>query len=462
MRAGIYVRISQDRTGESGGVKRQEEDCRVLAQQLGWDVADVYQDNDVSASRRNIRRPAYERLWADVDSGRIEAVLAYHPKRLYRRLDTLEDLIDRVEAHGLTPIRTVAGGEIDLGTATGRAMARITAALAQLEVEESSERVRREKASAAAKGRPAGSRRPFGYDRSGNEINEEEASAYREAVAMVLNGASLKSIVRHWNGQGLKGSSGGDWTINSVRRVLMSPRYAGRRVHQGKDVARAAWPAIITKRDHERVMDLLSDPSRRKGQPGARYLLTGLLECGICAGRMSGRPNNGQPGYVCRRTDKVHLGVKASGIEEYVVRRASDLVLESPMSVADPATMAAPLLREREEIEARLEMLGASFAKGEISESAFRGADRELVHRLAQLDVELAETASAIPTRTFLRDLADPVDDEAFYRDPETRAWLETLFAKIVVLPASRPGRNSFDESRVELHLRRGVRDHRD
>ncbi|MBA3489531.1 MAG: recombinase family protein, partial [Longispora sp.] len=48
-RAGIYVRISQDREGAGLGVARQETDCRALCERLGWTVVDVYADNDTSA-----------------------------------------------------------------------------------------------------------------------------------------------------------------------------------------------------------------------------------------------------------------------------------------------------------------------------------------------------------------------------------------------------------------------------
>ena len=47
--AGIYARISSDRTGAGLGVDRQVADCRELALRLGWEVHDVYADNNVSA-----------------------------------------------------------------------------------------------------------------------------------------------------------------------------------------------------------------------------------------------------------------------------------------------------------------------------------------------------------------------------------------------------------------------------
>ena len=49
IRAAIYARISRDVTGEGLGVERQLADCRALASERGWAVAEEYVDNDISA-----------------------------------------------------------------------------------------------------------------------------------------------------------------------------------------------------------------------------------------------------------------------------------------------------------------------------------------------------------------------------------------------------------------------------
>ncbi len=107
-RAAIYARISQDQKHDELGIGRQESGCRRLARTLGWDVVDVYADNDISAYSGK-RRPEYERLLADIAAGRVDAVLCSHPDRLYRRLLELGRLIDAVEHHH-TAIRTVSAG----------------------------------------------------------------------------------------------------------------------------------------------------------------------------------------------------------------------------------------------------------------------------------------------------------------------------------------------------------------
>ena len=43
----IYVRISKDAQARGLGVRDQEQDCRKLAERLGWIVYRVFVDNDI-------------------------------------------------------------------------------------------------------------------------------------------------------------------------------------------------------------------------------------------------------------------------------------------------------------------------------------------------------------------------------------------------------------------------------
>ncbi len=70
--AAIYLRISLDRTGEELGVDRQREDCEEIARQRGWRVVETYVDNSISASKRKVRRPSYDRMVADHAAGKFQ------------------------------------------------------------------------------------------------------------------------------------------------------------------------------------------------------------------------------------------------------------------------------------------------------------------------------------------------------------------------------------------------------
>jgi hypothetical protein len=56
IRAAIYCRISKDPAGDRLGVERQEPICRKICASLGWIVAGVYVDDDISARTANAAR----------------------------------------------------------------------------------------------------------------------------------------------------------------------------------------------------------------------------------------------------------------------------------------------------------------------------------------------------------------------------------------------------------------------
>jgi site-specific DNA recombinase len=68
VRPAVYARSSSDREGAGLGVARQEEDCLALCNRLGWQVTEVYPDNDASACIRK-KIAQWERLNADIRDG---------------------------------------------------------------------------------------------------------------------------------------------------------------------------------------------------------------------------------------------------------------------------------------------------------------------------------------------------------------------------------------------------------
>jgi site-specific DNA recombinase len=103
-------------------------------------VVDTYTDNDVSAYSGR-RRPEYERLLSDLTSGRIDGVVTWHLDRLNRSPVEMERLIPLLERHDVQ-VQTVTAGVIDIGTPSGRAVARTLGAWARFESEHKSERIR--------------------------------------------------------------------------------------------------------------------------------------------------------------------------------------------------------------------------------------------------------------------------------------------------------------------------------
>ncbi|WP_424570821.1 recombinase family protein [Streptomyces sp. CH-036] len=317
-RVGIYVRISDDREGGGLGVKRQEDDCRLLAAALGWTVVEVYVDNDVSAADRRKIRKDYRRMLADIESGHIDAVISWHPDRMYRQPRELEDLIDLIEDNGIE-IQTCKTGLIDLSTPAGRMNARIHAALAKYESEHKSERIRRKVEELVEAGKIHNSgHRPFGYDReydgTGNRrkiiedhLNKEEAAHIRKWAARVLEGEKLGALVAEANEKGIKTSTGGAWSYQGMRALLMSARISGRKEHKGEIKVKAVWPKIIDPSDSDMIRALLAVRSEEfkaefgeRDTPALKYPLSGLPRCTCKVPHVVGEP------CTCKKEGKQH------------------------------------------------------------------------------------------------------------------------------------------------------------
>lgn len=287
----VYARISSD-DGSALGVARQVEDCRREVRRRGWEVAEVYTDNDVSASKGKIR-PEFERMLGDVRAGHIDAITVWDVDRLTRTPRELEDIITFADDHNLK--LASVGGEVDLATEQGRLTARLKGSVARYEVEQSSRRLRRKHEELARAGSPNGPR-AYGYTRTHKDngpgtkkvpvdvVNPEEAAIIREVATRILEGEGLWRIAKDLTARGITTPRGGPWQSQTLRRMVLKPRNAGLRAHNGRIVGEAAWEAILDRDTFDRVTAKLTDPARRSNNRGTevRYLLTGFAECGKC------------------------------------------------------------------------------------------------------------------------------------------------------------------------------------
>lgn len=356
--AAVYCRISKDDAGTALGVKRQEKLCRQLAAERGYEVAEVFIDNDLSASSGK-RRPAFERLLESAEAGEIDAVICYHIDRLYRRNAELERIVPIVDRTRLG-ILVVTASDIDLSTASGRMTARILGAAAQGEVERMGERLRAKLDELAAEGRPPGGRAPYGYN-ADRTINRDEAKWIERAAERVIDGWTFRTIVMDMTNAGGRNRSGEPWHPGHFQRALLNPAVVGLRVHRGEIVGEGTWQPILERSTWETVKAILSDPARRhrRGSAGMYepYLLSGLVRSAE-GFTMPGRTTEGHRQYSVRPLairgvrPTVQVSIFADRLDPAVVAAAlarSDAIQLDADPAGDPSIDA-----EIEQIEAEL------------------------------------------------------------------------------------------------------------
>lgn len=397
-RAAIYVRISEDREGLGLGVERQEEDCRALADRLGYDVTELYRDNDISASTKSRRnRPNYRRLLDDSHAGLHQVVIAYTSSRLTRRPRENEDLIDLAQERGIR-FEYVRSPSFDLNTAAGRRVARILAATDAGTAEDISELAARKKAQAAAAGMWLGGPRPFGYEGDGVTVRESEAAELRTAADAILSGFSLRGYTKTLNERSVLTSTGRPFTPNELRKVLIRPRNAGLVERHGEIIGKAQWPAILDEDRWRALVAVVTDPARKTQWNSARrWMLSGIARCYcgspvLCTLRSSNR--QGTPAYTCKAAK--HVSRVAADMDRFigslVVERLSrpDAV-ELLATTGD--TSVTKMHIEAAGLQDRLNVLATLFADGSVTGDQLRSGTAQLRDRLARVEASIAQAS---------------------------------------------------------------------
>jgi len=393
-------------------------------------------------------------MLGDIEAGQVDAVVAWASDRLHRRLDDLVEFVTLVEHRG-TAVATVKSGDVDLGTPHGRLVARILGSVAQGEVEQKGERQRRANQQRADAGVPRFTRRPYGYSPDGRRLDRAEAAVVRKAAREVLAGTSLMDVTRRLNAAGKVTSTGGPWTVTTLRRVLTSPRLAGLNVYRGEVVGKGDWAALLNEDTHRAVVSLLGDPSRRTATTNVRkYLLSGLVRCGKCGGPMyaslAGSPTASWMVYRCRiqhlarRLDLVDEVVNAVVVERLSRPDAPGLLVD------DQAEDPAALRDEAVALRGRLEEAASLFAAGELT-----GEQLRLITARVRGDLHAVEARQPSTGRSeVLGELLLAGDvATAWGQVPRSRrrAVIDILM-EVSVLPAGKGAR--FDPERIKFKWR--------
>ncbi|MGC5400227.1 recombinase family protein [Streptomyces sp. DT20] len=463
-RAVIYCRISSDREGAGLGVARQRADCEQLAEQLGLEVVEAYEDNDLSAYSGK-PRPDYRRMLQDLRDGRAGTVLAWHTDRLHRSPAELEEYIDVCEPRRIET-RTVKAGHLDLTTATGRMIARQLGVQARYEVERMVERQRRKRDEMAAAGKHFGGRRPFGWEKDGMTPIAFEFECIREAAQSILAGASLRSLAAGWTARGIKTSTGANWEGPEVRGMLLRPRNAGIVQHRGEEVGVGLWPAPLDEATWRSVCAVLTDPARRI-TPGneRKYLGSGLYLCGIHADGTKMRAatsNSRNPGadtrywgaYTCRsqkhlsrRRDLVDDAVQMAVLDRLAQPDAADLLArrEDPVDVRGAQ-------QDMREARATLDELASALGSGAMDMRSYQVAAETARARLTAAEQLMARAVTVNPVAALVG--AENPDAVWNGMDLSRRRAAVAYLVTVTILPARtgrQPGGGYWDPESIRI-----------
>src|SRR5256714_8135699 len=412
-RAVIYTRVSSDPRDNGRSVESQEAECRAYLDRQGWSLIKGFEDNDRSASRyARKERPGYVQLKEFLTTGGADVLVMWEGSRAQRDLRDFLALRDLCAERGIG--YSYSGRLYDMNRTDDRFSTGLDALLAEREADVTRDRVLRGMRAAVAKGRPHG-KLLYGYRREYADNGEylrqvahpEHAPVVTEAARRVAEGEACYSIAQDLNARGIPAPRGGRWDLTQIRRIVTNPGYVGQRVHQGKVVGKADWPAIVDEKTFGVCVARMTDPRRKTVRDTTvKHLLTGAATCYECGTYLRVLKNRGIPSYICNKNFCVAVAVWKLDrfIKDLVIERLSRPdALELLAADADDQDAAAAA-REVDELQAALDEWYEAARRKEISPQGLAKIEPGML-----ADIEAARArAQAVAVEPVLRSMIRP------------------------------------------------------
>ncbi len=306
----IYSRLSEEDKNklneydDSQSIQNQKSMLISYAISQGWEIYNIYSDDDYKGSDRN--RPAFRQLMQDAENRKFNIVLCKSQARFTRELELVEKII-----HGQFVewgIRFVGYADNADTAVVGNKKARqINGLVNEWYLEDLSDNIRTVLTDHRKKGMHIGAFALYGYQKDPDQkghliIDEEAAEVVRTVFKLYANGMGRTNIARYLNEQGIpnpteykkrkglpyKGVAmkyASMWKYFSISDMLRNEMYIGNMVQgkyrnlsykskNSKPVPREEW--IIVENTHDPIIDReLWDKVQRMLAQKARPMCTG-------------------------------------------------------------------------------------------------------------------------------------------------------------------------------------------
>jgi site-specific DNA recombinase len=208
-----YVRVSTDKQAERGiSLEAQAEKIRAMALVQGAELSEIIVESGESA--KSLNRPGMAKLLALVEEGKIKAVIVAKLDRLTRSVKDLCELLERFERRGVALVSVAES--LDTGSAAGRLVLNIMAAVSQWEREAIGERTRDAMRHKLSQGERVGNI-AFGSQLAGDgqhvEPDPAEQAVLGEIRRLRSQGTTLRGIATASNHRSYQTRGGTPWRL---------------------------------------------------------------------------------------------------------------------------------------------------------------------------------------------------------------------------------------------------------
>ena len=229
-----YARVSTDSEEQKDSFLNQQryyEDK--IKSNPNYNFIGVFADEAISGTTD--KRPNFQRMIRLAEQGHIDIILTKSISRFSRNVGDLHKYCEILRNNNVNLIFEENG--IELLNSSGSLLLTILGAIAQMEVENTSDHINWTLTEKMKKGELVGQANPLGYDVVDNKlvINEEEAEIVRYIFRRYLEGTGAHTIAKELTNMGAKTKkrNNTNWHDSTVMGILKNEKYTGELI-QGK------------------------------------------------------------------------------------------------------------------------------------------------------------------------------------------------------------------------------------
>lgn len=380
----IYCRLSSedrnkiDPDEDSRSIQTQKTMLIDEAIKRGWDIYNIYSDDDFSGTDSN--RPEYKKLLQDAEERKFDVVLCKSQSRFTRDMEHVEKYINgKFREWNIRFVSILDNTDTNI---KGNKKARqIHGLVNQWYIEDLSENIQQAFITRKKQGLYIGSFACYGYLKDPSNCNHlvidpNASQIVKRIFFLFLNGHGCDSIAKKLSNEGVlppaeyknKFIKEGyvnslrrkhlqpEWNSSSVYMILTNETYIGNlaqnksrtvdfKSHKRIKISKEDWirsenthEPIISKEDFLKVQQLLKKRTRPK-QGGGNHLFSGKLVCGECGHSMFMNSSRGEHRYYrCMRNKESCKGICVS--EKYLISHVLDELKQYVTNYMSPEYLA--------------------------------------------------------------------------------------------------------------------------
>lgn len=282
-RVAAYIRVStQEQKLHGISLDAQKMKLTEYAAANGMKIVEWYMDEGVSGRKLISRRPELQRMIRDAEAGKFDRIIFIKLDRFFRSVAEYHECMKRIAP----VVWTTTEEKYDLTTANGRMLVNFKLTIAEMEADQTGERIDIVNEYKVSTGQPLSGSQPFGFmididENTGRKKivrDPDEEPILRDAIQYCLTHQSKKKTLVY-----LHAKHHVSLSYNSLSNLFANTMLYG--AYRDNP---AYCEAYIDKETFDRLQEITTRNVKDNTSEDRAYMFSGLILCPHCGNRLSG------------------------------------------------------------------------------------------------------------------------------------------------------------------------------